>query len=151
MSKIFYRVTLTQEERTMLTTLTKTGKHSSRKVTHGLVLLNSDEGEFSDLKKKTNKTIADFLKINERTVERIKKRFVEEGFESALEDKPSTREYKRKADGDFEARLVTLSCSKAPDGFSGWTLRMLAEKVVELEYVESISHETIRQTLKKTN
>jgi transposase len=120
-------------------------------VAHGLILLNSDEGKFSDFKKKTNKTIADFLKINERTVERIKKRFVEEGFESALEDKPSTREYKRKADGDFEARLVTLSCSKAPDGFSRWTLRMLAEKVVELEYVESISHETVRRTLKKTN
>jgi transposase len=151
MSKIFYRVTLTQEERSMLITLTKTGKHSSRKVVHGLILLNSDESEFSESKKKTNKSIADFLNISERTVERIKKRFVEEGFESALEDKPIEREYKRKVDGDTEARLIALSCSKAPAGFSRWSLRMLAEKIVELEYVESISHETIRRSLKKTN
>ena len=150
--QIFYRVTLTQEERSELLLLTKNGKHSSRKVVHSLILLNSDEGEFADCQKKqTNLSIADFLKINERTVERIKKRFVEEGLESALEDKPSEREYKRKADGDFEAHLIALSCSEAPAGFSRWSLRLLADKMVELEYVESISHETVRRTLKKTN
>ena len=160
MDKIFYRVTLTQEERLSLVTLTKTGKHSSRKVVHGLILLNSDtctvyevrgSGEFADGTKRTNKDVADFLQINERTVERIKKRFVEEGLESALEDKPSDREYTRKADGDFEARLISLSCSQPPEGFSRWSLRLLSDKVVELEYVDSISYETVRRTLKKTN
>ena len=84
-------------------------------------------------------------------VDRIKKRFVEDSLESALEDKPSEREYKRKADGDLEARLIALSCGEAPEGFARWSLRMLAEKAVELEYVESISHETVRRILKKTN
>ena len=151
MDKIFYRVTLTQEERLNLVTLTKTGKHSSRKVVHGLILLNSDSGEFADSPKRTNKDVAEFLQINERTVERIKKRFVEEGLNAALEDKPSEREYVRKADGDFEARLISLSCSQPPEGFSRWSLRLLADKVVELEYVDSVSHETVRRTLKKTN
>ena len=151
MGKIFYKVTLTEEERSSLISLTKKGKHSSRKVIHALILLNSDEGAFTEVSKQTNKAIADFLKVGERMVERIKKRFVEEGLEAALEDKPSEREYKRKADGDFEAHLVALSCSETPEGFSRWSLRMLAEKMVELEYVDSVSYETIRRVLKKTN
>ena len=108
MGKIRYKVTLTQEERCMLLSLTKTGKHSSRKVIHSLILLNSDEGEFAEVSKPTNQSISDILQIGERTVERIKRRFVEEGLESALVDKPAQREYKRKADGDFEARLRML-------------------------------------------
>ena len=151
MGKIFYKVTLTEEERSFLISLTKKGKHSSRKVIHALILLNSDEGAFTEVPKQTNKFIADFLNVGERTVERIKKRFVEESLESALEDKPSEREYKRKADGDFEAHLIALSCSAPPEGFSRWSLRMLADKLVELSYVESVSHETIRRTLKKTS
>ena len=151
MGKIFYKVTLTEEERSSLISLTKNGKHSSRKVIHALILLNSDEGAFTEVPKQTNQFIADFLNVGERTVERIKKRFVEESLESALEDKPSEREYKRKADGDFEAHLIALSCSTPPEGFSRWSLRMLADKVVELSYVESVSHETIRRTLKKTS
>jgi len=151
MGKIFYKVTLTEEERSFLISLTKKGKHSSRKVIHALILLNSDEGAFTEVPKQTNKFIADFLNVGERMVERIKKRFVEESLESALEDKPSEREYKRKADGDFEAHLIALSCSTPPEGFSRWSLRMLADKVVELSYVESVSHETIRRTLKKTS
>jgi transposase len=150
MSKIFYRVTLTQEERLELIALTKKGKHTSRKVVHGLILLNTDKGEFADCQKRTNKDVADFLQINERTVERIKKRFVEDGLKSALEDKPSEREYTRKADGDYEARLIALSCSEPPAGYSRWSLRLLADKMVELEYVESNSYETVRRTLKKT-
>jgi len=151
MGKIFYKVTLTEEERSFLISLTKKGKHSSRKVIHALILLNSDEGAFTEVSKQTNKFIADFLNVGERMVERIKKRFVEESLESALEDKPSEREYKRKADGDFEAHLIALSCSTPPEGFSRWSLRMLADKLVELSYVESVSHETIRRTLKKTS
>jgi len=151
MGKIFYKVTLDKEERSSLISLTKKGKHSSRKVIHAFILLNSDEGAFAEEPKRTNKSIADFLHVGERMVERIKKRFVEEGLEAALEDKPSEREYKCKADGDFEAHLVALSCSETPEGFARWSLRMLAEKMVEMEYVDSVSYETIRRVLKKTS
>ena len=151
MGKILYKVTLTQEERSMLLSMTKKGKQSSRKVIHALILLNSDEGNFAEAKKRTNKEIADFLGVGERMVERIKKRFVEESLISALEDKPSEREYKRKADGDLEAHLIALSCSKAPEGFARWSLRLLANQAVELKYVDSISYETVRRVLKKTN
>jgi transposase len=149
MGKIVYKVTLTEDERTSLILMTKNGKHSSRKLVHALILLNCDRGEFAVFPYRTNSEIANFLKVGESMVERIKKRFVETGIESALEDKPAEREYLRKSDGDLEARLIALSCSEAPDGFSRWSLRMLADKAVELEYVDSISHETVRQVLKK--
>ena len=149
MGKIAYKVTLTQEERTSLLSLTKNGKHSSRKLIHALILLNTDRGEFGELDKRTNKEIAEFLGIGESMVERIKKRFVENGLDYALEDQPAEREYSRKTDGDLEARIIALSCSAAPEGFARRSLRLLADKVVELEYVDSISHETIRQVLKK--
>jgi hypothetical protein len=84
-----------------------------------------------------------------KKIDRVKKRFVEDSFEIALYGHPTEREYEKKIDGDLEAKLVALSCSEAPDGFSRWSLRMLAEKVVELEYVDSISYETVRRTLKK--
>ena len=149
MGKIFYKVTLTKEEREMLVLLTKNGKHSSRKVIHSLILLNSDEGDSIDQTKRTNKEIGEFLQVGERMVERIKKRFVEDGLDYALEDKPSEREYQSKSDVDFEAKLIALSCSEAPEGFARWSLRLLADKVVELEYIDSISHETVRRVLKK--
>jgi transposase len=149
MGKILYKVTLTEDERASLISLTKNGKHSSRKLVHALILLNCDYGEYNDVLRRTNNETAKFLKVGESMVERIKKRFVETGLESALEDKPADREYIRKADGDLEAHIIALSCSEAPEGFARWSLRMLADKVVELEYVDSISHETIRQVLKK--
>jgi transposase len=151
MGKILYKVTLTQEERSMLLSMTKKGKQSSRKVIHALILLNSDVGSFAEVPKRTNKEIADFLGVGERMVERIKKRFVEDSLTSALEDKPSEREYKRKADGDLEAHLIAMSCSQAPEGFARWSLRLLASQAVELKYVDSISYETVRRVLKKTN
>jgi transposase len=129
--------------------MTKNGKHSSRKIIHALILLNCDRGEFSESPKRTNKEVAEFLKVGESMVERIKKRFVENSIEFALEDKPAEREYARKVDGDLEAHIIAISCSEAQEGFARWSLRMLADKVVELEYVDSISHETIRQVLKK--
>ena len=144
-----YRVTLTEKEREELLSITKGGTHTSKKVIHALILLNCDEGSFSD--KVNNKDVARILKIGERTIDRLKKKFVEEGYEAALENRPTTRVYNRKADGDFEAHLVALSCSKAPEGFSRWSLRLLADKMVELKYVENISHETIRKALKKTS
>ncbi len=85
-----------------------------------------------------------------RKIDRIKQRFVVDGLDVALNGKKGSRVYKKKADGDFEAHLVALSCSNPPEGYSRWTFRLLAEKVVELEYIDSVSHETIRRVLKKT-
>ena len=98
-----------------------------------------------------NEDVAKVLKVSMRKIDRLKKRFVEEGLEACLERRKGERVYKRKADGDFEAYLVALSCSAPPQGYARWSLRLLAERVVELEYVESISYETIRRVLKKTN
>jgi tryptophan 2,3-dioxygenase len=86
-----------------------------------------------------------------KKVDRVKRRFVEHGFEVALEKRKADRQHMKKADGDFEAHLLALSCSQPPYGHARWSLRMLAGKMVELEYVESLSHETVRRVLKKTN
>jgi len=144
-----YKVTLTAKERKELLEITKGGQHSSKKVIHALILLNCDVGKFSD--KVKNEDIAKVLKTGMRTIDRVKKKFVEEGFEIALEGRPTTRVYEKKTDGDLEAHLIALSCGSPPKGFARWSLRLLADKVVELEYVESISHETVRGILKKTN
>ncbi len=144
-----YKVTLTAKEREELLEITKVGIHSSKKVIHALILLNCDVGKYSE--KVKNEDIAKVLKTGMRTIDRVKKKFVEEGFETALEGKPTTRVYEKKTDGDLEAHLIALSCGKPPKGFARWSLRLLADKVVELEYVESISHETVRSILKKTS
>ena len=146
---IKYKVTLTKQEREELLSMTRGGKHSSKKVIHALILLNCDEGKFSD--KVKNEDITRVLKIGSRTIDRVKKKFVEQGFEAALENSPTTRVYDRKTDGDTEAHLIALSCSKPPKGFSRWSLRLLADKMVEMKYVEDISYETVRRVLKKTN
>lgn len=146
---IKYKVSLTQKEREELLSITKGGMHNSKKIIRSLILLNCDEGEFSE--KINNEDVAKVLKIGPRTIDRLKKKFVEEGYEAVLENKPTTRVYERKADGDIEAHLVALSCSKAPEGFTRWSLRLLADKMVELQYIDSISYETIRRVLKKTN
>jgi len=143
-----YKVTLTKEEQEQLRVIAFKGTHKSQKVLNALILLNSDE---STERKKTNEQISEILPISMRKIDRVKKRFVEEGMEIALNGHPKEREYKRKADGDLEARLIALSCSEAPSGFARWSLRMLADKVVELQYAESLSHETVRRVLKKTN
>ncbi len=144
-----YKVTLDQQEREELLSIARKGKHTSKKVIHALILLNCDEGSFSD--KVGNKDVAKVLQIGQRTIDRVKKKFVEEGFEAALTNRPTTRVYEKKADGDVEAHLVALSCSEPPKGFSRWSLRLLAEKMVALEYIGDISHETVRRVLKKTN
>lgn len=128
---IKYKVTLSKDERDELLSITKGGSHSSKKIIHALILLNGDEGEFSD--KVNNEEVAKVLKIGMRTIDRVKKKFVEEGYEAALENRATTRVYERKADGEVEAHLVALSCSKAPEGFSKWSLRLLADKMVELK------------------
>jgi len=143
----FYKVELTQQERDELTGIIRKGKHTSQVYRNAYVLLNTDEGEFSE--KVTNSEISKVLKIGMRTIDRIKKRFVEDGFEACLTRKAPTREYEKKVDGDIEAKLVSLACSEPPEGFSKWSLRLLADKMIELQYVESISHETVRTVLKK--
>jgi transposase len=145
-----YRVSLTAEERAALTSIVQKGNHGSRKVVNALILLNCDEGEFQDRRMK-NEDVANVLKISMRKIDRLKKRFVEEGLEAAMTRRTGERVYKKKADGEFEAHLVALSCSAPPPGYARWSLRLLAERVMELEYVDSISYETIRRVLKKTN
>jgi transposase len=144
-----YEVTLTEGEREFLGELTSRGKHRSQKILNALILLGCDMGEFQT-KRSTNEEVARVLNISMRKIDRVKKRFVEEGFEVALNGRKSSRIYKRKADGDFEAHLVALSCSEPPEGFARWSLRLLADKVVELDYIDNISHESIRRILKKT-
>jgi hypothetical protein len=143
-------VTLTEEERDMLTDLTSKGKHRSQKILNSLILLACDEGEHQRRRSK-NEEIARVLNTSMRKIDRVKKRFVLDGLDVALHGRKGSRVYVKKADGDFEAHLVALSCSKAPEGFVRWTLRLLADKVVELDYIDSISHETVRRVLKKTN
>ena len=144
-----YRVTLTEEERKDLKSITSKGKHRSQKVMNALILLNCDEGDFQT-ERSTNEQVAGVLKISMKKIDRVKKRFVEEGLDVALNGHKGSRVYARKADGDLEAHLVALSCSEPPEGFAGWSLRLLADRAVELNYVDSISYETVRRVLKKT-
>lgn len=143
-----YKVALTREERDELKGIASTCVHKSQKVLNALILINCDKGEFRE-GKSTNEEIAKVLKVSMKKIDRVKKRFVEEGIEVALNGHKGQRIYERKADGDFEAHLIALSCSEPPRGFERWSLRMLADKVVELDYVDSISYETVRRVLKK--
>lgn len=144
-----YKVTLTEEEQTELMDIINKGCHTSQKFRAAYILLNCDEGKFAD--KVTNEQMSKVLKIGMRTIDRVKKKFVEEGFDAVLERKSPDREYDRKADGEVEAHLITLCCSEPPEGYARWSLRLLADKLVELKYVDSMSYETVRRVLKKTN
>ena len=143
-------VTLTEEERNLLTELSSKGKHGSQKILNALILLACDEGEHQR-KRSKNEEISRVLNTSMRKIDRVKKRFVLDGLNVALHGRKGSRVYVKKADGDFEAHLVALSCSKPPEGFARWTLRLLADKAVELDYIDGISHETVRRVLKKTN
>jgi transposase len=143
-----YKVTLTSEEREQLQSILSKGKHSSLQFRNACILLNCDEGKYGQ--RIANEQIAQILQVNTKTIERLKQRFVEEGFEACMDRKPYPEVKNIKTDGDFEAHLIALSCSKAPDGYTHWSLRMLADKMVELKYAESVSYETVRQVLKKT-
>jgi len=145
-----YVVTLTKDEREVLSKLVSRGKHNSQKILNALILLGCDEGEFQK-NRSTNEEMARILNISMKKIDRVKKRFVEEGFDIALNGRKGNRIYPKKVDGDFEAHLVALSCSEPPEGFGRWSLRLLADKVVELDYIDSISHEAVRRILKKTN
>jgi len=149
MPKIKYRFSLSQGERDELKGIVAKGKHNSQKVLNALILLNYD-GDAPEPRTLSEQEIASVLKVSEMKIHRVKQRFVEEGLDIALNGHERERVYKRKADGDFEAHLVALSCSEPPEGQAQWSLRLLADKVVELGYVESVSYETVRRVLKKT-
>jgi transposase len=144
-----YRVTLTAEERTELEARISKGKADARKLAHARVLLQADEADGAPAR--TDQEVASALNVSARTVERVRQRFVEEGTEPALLPRPTRRIYARALGGAQEARLIALACSPPPDGTRRWTLRLLAERVVELGYAESVSHETVRRTLQKTS
>ena len=146
---IRYTVKLTKSEVEELMSIINKGSHTSQTFRTAYILLNCDEGRYSE--KVTNEQISKVLKVGMRTVDRVKKKFIEEGFEACLDRRPTSRVYERKTDGDVEAKLVTLCCSEPPKGFAKWSLRLLADKMIELNYVESISHVTVRSVLKKTN
>ena len=144
-----YVVTLTEEERKELCKITSKGNHRSQKMLNALILLGCDEGKFQK-ERSINEDLSRILNISMKKIDRVKKRFVEESLDVALNGRKGSRVYAKKADGDFEAHLVALSCGDPPEGFARWSLRLLADQVVELGYIESVSHETVRRVLKKT-
>ena len=135
-----YTITLTKEERSNLLDISRKGVHRSQKVLNALILLGCDKGDEQD-SPQINEKISDVLKVSMRKLDRVKKCFVEEGLDIALNGRKGERVYAKKADGDLEAHLVALSCSKPPEGFARWSLRLLADQLFELEYVDSVSHE----------
>ena len=144
-----YRVTLTAAERDELTALIAKGKADARKLAHARILLQVDQGEGGP--GRTDAEAAASLNAGTRTCERVRERFVEQGLDAALLPKPAKRIYARALDGAGEAHLIALACSPPPAGRADWTLRLLADVLVELEVVDgAVSHETVRQTLKKT-
>ena len=143
-----YIVDLNQAEREALIKLTTTGKHAAYKINHARILLKADmnqpDGGWSD------GAIALAIDVSIPTIERVRKRFVCQGLEAALARQHGGG-HPQRLDGKGEAHLLAIACSEPPSGRGKWTLRLLADKMVELGYVETISHETVRQTLKKTN
>lgn len=146
---ILYTVKLLKSEVDELQAIINKGSHTSQTFRAAYILLNCDEGKYSE--KVTNEQISKVLKVSMRTIDRVKKKFIEEGLGPVLERRAPHRVYETKMDGDTEAKLVTLCCSEPPKGFARWSLRLLADRMVELKYVESLSHVTVRSVLKKMN
>jgi hypothetical protein len=145
----FYRVTLTVKERQELRALVSKGKAAARKLVRARILLLADQAEGGPAQ--ADPEIVKSLGCGRVTVERVRKQFVVEGLEATLDPKPTSRTYERRLDGKAEAHLVALTCGAPPEGRGRWTLRLLANRMVALGYVESVSHEAVRQTLKKTS
>ena len=144
-----YRVTLTEDERTLLQNLIASGTAPARTLTHARILLKADQSAAGPAW--PDAVICEALEVSSATIARVRERFVEESLEAALQRRPARAHRQRCLDGAQEAHLVALTCSAPPTGHERWTLRLLADHLVELEYVARISHETVRQTLKKTN
>lgn len=145
-----YKVTLSVEERAQLQDIASKGTHAASKVINALILLNCDQAGDRTERPRTC-DIAAMLCISPRKVDRIKKKFVLEGLDLTLNRQPSQCEYDLKIDGRLQAQPLALSCAAPPEGQARWSLRLLAERLVELELLDSVSHETVRRTLKKTN
>jgi transposase len=145
-----YIIKLLPDERDTLKKVITSGRGPARMFARARILLKADQGEHGP--NWSDEKISDALDVTVQTIERVRKQFVEEGFDAVLSRRPYTQKVSRKKiDGNVEAHLIALSCSEPPKGYVRWTLRLLADKIVELGYVETISHEAIRQTLKKTN
>jgi len=144
-----YIVKLTEEERRRLQEMLSRGKAAARKLTHARILLKADAAAGGP--GWNDESIAEAMEVGRATVERVRTEFVEEGLDVALERRKPRRQYQRKLDGDGEAHLVALACQEPPEGRSRWTLRLLADRMVQLEYVDRLSYQTVRRTLKKTN
>ena len=144
-----YFVKLTSEDRSYLEKLVSCGSAPARKLRRARILLKSDCSD--DGPNWTYETICDAFDVNSLTVANVRKAFAEGGLEQALNRKKPNREYEHCLDGNAEAHLIALACSVAPEGYERWTLRLLRDRFVKLEIVESVSHETIRTTLKKRN
>ena len=144
-----YMVRLTAEEPTSLSQMIRSGKDSARTLLHARILLKADSRP--EAPACSDEAVSEALEVHATTVARVRQHFVEEGLEVALRPQPTTRRYERKLDGQAEAHLLALACGPAPEGQAKWTLRLLADQLVELQHVDSISYETVRQTLKKTN
>jgi hypothetical protein len=145
-----YIIKLSQEERDTLKKIITSGRGPARMFARARILLKADQGEHGP--SWSDEKISDALDVTVQTIERVRKQLVEEGFDAVLSRRQYTQKVSRKKiDGNVEAHLIALSCSEPPKGYVRWTLRLLADKIVELGYVETISHEAIRQTLKKTN
>ena len=143
-----YRVTLTPGERAELEQLARKGKAAATKLTHARILLLADESPEGPAR--SDGWIVDALGVSKNTVCRVRERFVEQGLESALVRKPPARTYARKLDGRGEAHLIALTCSDPPAGRSGWTPQLLADRMVAMGHVDTLSYGTVRQVLKKT-
>jgi transposase len=145
-----YIVTLTAEERQGLLGIIAAGKASAQKLAHARILLKADAGPEGPAW--NDEQIAEAFDVSTATIVRVRQRFVEHGLDAALVRKPQDRPSRqRKLDGRAEARLIALACSKPPEGRAEWTMQLLADQLVALQVVDSISDETVRRTLKKTN
>ena len=144
-----YRVTLMESERVDLRKLVSVGKSAAQKLVRARILLLADQSEGGS--SKSDPEIVEALGCGRASVERVRKQFVEDGLDAVLSPKPSQRVFERKMDGKAEAHLIALACGSPPEGRSRWTLRLLSDQMVVLEHVESVSFETVRRVLKKTN
>lgn len=143
-----YKVTLTSEERASLHTMISTGKGAARKLAHARILLACDERDGQ--RGLCDGEVAERVRVSRSTVERVRRALVVEGLEAALNAKRPRQTRPPVFDGESEATLIALACSEPPEGRSRWTMRLLADRLVELEVFDSVSHETVRQVLKKT-
>jgi transposase len=144
-----YPVILSETERDDLKRLIAAGTAPARKLTHARILLKADEGQEGP--GWVDEEVAEAVEVSQPTVSRVRKHYFEEGLQAALNRRPPNREYHRKLDGEQEARLVALACSEPPKGQARWSLRLLADRMVELEVVDDLSYQTVRRTLKKTS